>query len=797
MVLLKSQFKKFSFLYKYSKKIFNKNMKPFQLILILSILVACFNQEDDECSIRFEEILSEKCLSIDSTKCRLTDNSSNRCLQKNTCSSVTSGQTDCEKLIPENFHQKKCAWTPSGDSGTCGETDKKCSDFNKGVNSIAIDGDVCSSLKTVEGTGNEVDNGNRCLLTSATECKGHFNTCTGITDSTKWIDNIPSEANKICRWDGSNCQIDERYCEEYFYNIGSNVCPTLKKRNTGTQCIYSGSRCVEVSITCAGYYNNANPETSCNGNTPLIENGNDYDYKYICSYDSTGTNAEEKCKKRLRTCDEYTGTDENTCIGLKATDSNKRCVYDEGETSTHKCKEEYKTCELYSEYKLDKTRTGCEDLILLEENDKCVFDIEEDKCMTRINYTTCEEYEGNEKKICESIQLTTYSKCVLDKDLKCKERAFLCSEVFDEENCLYYAKASISNKRCAYDSSRPDPCYEEYIKCEDYIGNDSTICNEIKLYDGKKCVLESDRCRTKNKTCSEVSTKEECKMIALSGSSNPDKRVCDFFEEYDASGAPTDSYCMETFKYCSDYRGTNATFCVNYIKPYNETENKIDITSKCKYESGIGCQRVPKECSEADGNPVLCALISPKIQDNKIKYCAYIGDDCEEHYKKCENYEKTSTSADSTKAGECSAIVPENYLTGICEYKLDSTDNIYKCVTKTECTSFSPADYENLCYQISPNCSYSSDDNTCTKKENPCSNIDFYKANDDNEESCKNMEASVPYKVCSLKEDKSGCEEILKEEYYSSSPSSRASTQQNSDKFMTIGIHLILIILCL
>ena len=263
----------------------------------------------------------------------------------------------------------------------------------------------------------------------------------------------------------------------------------------------------------------------------------------------------------MRYCEEYTGTDENTCIGLKANDTNKRCVYDERETVTNKCKEVYKTCELYSEYTLDKARVGCEGLILLEENNICVFDIEEDKCMTRINYTSCEEYEGNEKQICESIQLITYSKCVLDKDLKCNERAFLCSEVFDEENCLYYAKASINNKRCAYDSSRIDPCYEEYIKCEDYLGNDSTICTEIKLYDGKKCVFESDRCRTKNKTCSEVTTKEECKMIALSGSSNPDKRVCDYFEE--DTFTPPREYCMETYKYCSDYRGTNQTFCEN------------------------------------------------------------------------------------------------------------------------------------------------------------------------------------------------------------------------------------------
>ena len=67
--------------------------------------------------------------------------------------------------------------------------------------------------------------------------------------------------------------LDDRYCGENFYNIGSNVCTTLKKRNTeGTKCIYSGTGCMEVPITCGGYYIDTDPEISCNGKTPLKEN---------------------------------------------------------------------------------------------------------------------------------------------------------------------------------------------------------------------------------------------------------------------------------------------------------------------------------------------------------------------------------------------------------------------------------------------------------------------------------------------------------------------------------------------
>ena len=51
--------------------------------------------------------------------------------------------------------------------------------------------------------------------------------------------------------------------------------------------------------------------------------------------------------------------------------------------------------------------------------------------------------------------------------------------------------------------------------------------------------------------------------------------------------------CFENYKFCSDYRGDGPNIC-RQIKPYNKEGTEIDITSKCEYESNVGCQRIPK-----------------------------------------------------------------------------------------------------------------------------------------------------------------------------------------------------------
>ena len=178
------------------------------------------------------------------------------------------------------------------------------------------------------------------------------------------------------------------------------------------------------------------------------------------------------------------------------------------------------------------------------------------------------------------------AKIVLEKDRKCIERTFNCTEASNEEDCLYYAKPQDSRKICVYNS---DKCYEVYKNCEDYFQTEpSNQCSDLKLYNGKSCYLDSNsRCRSSDKTCSQAHNEDECKLIAETGVSDPDKKVCDYVKY---TGDPSE-HCVENYKYCSDYRGTDSDICT-YIKPYDESGKNIDITSKCVYTTGIGCDLV-------------------------------------------------------------------------------------------------------------------------------------------------------------------------------------------------------------
>ncbi len=769
-------------------------MKNLQLILIFAILGYCFTDDTDKCTTGFAA-LKNRCENINSCKfydfqpfCISTNNDD--------CSRGNGDSDTCLKIFPKTFPAQRCIYN----SGTCQAADNTCSHFNSVLNSIPggvlfdkqKQRDICSQLKA--------GNGKICLISdedSVTNgyslgCKEFSAACDSSTVLSgvglSCDQNLLSYTTKCSSLDDGTCSSTPRKCDAGLHNVNKVECEGLTSTDSNKKCVYENGVCSAVYTSCNVY----SSLSSCEGETPLVENGKEYNYKYICKYHAATTGATptaESCSQELRTCTQYHGTDASICEGLQATDTNKRCVYD---LSTSRCREEYKTCEIYSSSTLQKTRRGCEDLIMTEENSKCIYNIEEDKCVTSFNYTTCEEYDGKSQLICESIKPSAHSRCFLDKDLKCKERLFLCSEVFDSENCLYYAKASVSNKKCAYDSS-DGVCYEEYLRCEDYLGDDSNICENIQLY-GKKCEFELNRCRSKNKTCSDVTTEEECKLIAESGVSNPDRKVCRWLIEYNLTNgnavSPSNYKCMETYKYCSDYRGKNQYFCKNYINPFNEEGDELDISFKCKYENSR-CQKVPKECTEAYGNPVLCSLISPNIQDHNVKYCTYITNSCLKHFKTCESY-------DGSDPDICRAIIPENYLDRPCGIK--TVDGKEKCVTKDICNIFQNdnnglTQTTNLCHSINYDCEYSSSDGCITKIKN-CNNIKFYKDSEENEEICKNTTASEHYKICTLKEDRSGCKELINLEF---SPSGTIPTisQESDAGFISKEISLFMILLCL
>ena len=360
---------------------------------------------------------------------------------------------------------------------------------------------------------------------------------------------------------------------------------------------------------------------------------------------------------------------------------------------------------------------------------------------------------------------------------------FYCSEAFNEEDCLYYAKPEDSRKICVYSGNQ---CREVYKNCEDYLQTDTTTsCPSLTLYNGNQCYLESNsntntnRCRSRKKTCGIATNEDECKIIAESGVSDPDKRVCDYVYYRGAYR------CMENYKYCSDYRGTDSDICTN-IKPYDESGKNIDITSKCQYTYPNGCERVSKECTDSDvaDNPILCSLISHKIQDNNLMYCAFINGNCEKYFKTCESYVSMPLSTLT-----CSSNIPQNYLTtGICG--LDGDGN---CATiKKECELFNVNDYKYLCENM-PNCTYSG--GVCFKTSTPesCEDVTFLIASDENEEVCKNLETESPNTICSLNDEKSGCVEILNKTILQTI----TTNQDNSSFLMIKGIHFILVFLYL
>ena len=253
-------------------------------------------------------------------------------------------------------------------------------------------------------------------------------------------------------------------------------------------------------------------------------------------------------------------------------------------------------------------------------------------------------------------------------------------------------------------------------------------------------------------------------------SSDPDKR-CAFDE------TKTDQKCIyihendtclmiNNYTTCEEYKGTDRAVCESIISP---TTN-----ASCVFEKDSICKERDSVCSQ--------------IRNNHIKYCAYIYNRyCSEEYKYCENI---------TNLGQCESNFPQNYFSHErCVIKDD------KCVTSESCsTFFSEYDFQYLC-QNNYNCTFSYDYKCTKKKELTCSGTKFSSQGEENMDVCSSIQVSNPNKVCVLKADKSGCEEVLKHEttpyYNGTSDLNTGSSRENSSEFMTKGFNLIIVMIAL
>jgi hypothetical protein len=779
-------------------------MKTLKLLLVFAIFSYCFTDAID-CEHEFEELLKQKCNEIPSCSYNPND-PSNRCVQTHDCNTATSS-TDCLRSNPSNYLTHKCEYVTSatGTSGVCQPTQRLCEDYSNN----GIIGDDCTLLSA------KYPDKQRCILTyssSPTKCKGHYNKCedvdiSGTDAANNCNNNIPTNFKEKCNYNSGtspSCGKVDRYCsngDETFVNyFGKEKCSQLSLPGDETEkskkkCLYNGNRCEERYKKCqyqSGLYN-------CNNYIPLKDDESDYNYTAICEYNYDSS----ICEARKRKCSEYTAIptkllNEATCDELETSQTYYRCAYNEKD---QKCEEQYDGCDKYITNKVETDRNDCEKIVLRDKTKKCVYIQKEDKCITKDIYSKCGDYLGNDKKICESILSSDNNQyCILDKDTNCTEKPINCTEAHgDKEKCLKIAKSTENNKRCAYKSGK---CYDEYLRCEDYLGDDYSECRSINLYDGKKCEWETisgtigtQRCRSSFKTCDDATTKEECKLIFKTGVTDPERRVCDWNENTNK--------CFENYKYCSDYRGTSTSFCAG-IKPYDESGDNVDIGFKCSlHETDVGCQKIPVKCEDAKDSRSLCESYSQYIKDSDKKFCVYnsgltSGQRCYSQYRKCEYIQHPQ------EIGSCPGNIIEGYIKDACTVK-DS-----KCVTKSEhddniCMNLASTYNLNKDYfvkRINPNCSIPSSTSKFEYKENTCSQVTFYTNSTENKDICENMIPSLPYKKCTLKEDGSSCEEVYKEFNFSTAgiSYSRApdnTSQENSSHFIKKGIHLMMALICL
>ena len=738
-------------------------MKPLILILLLCLINSFLAQtENDICSSGYRNILKTSCESILPGICKYNEGISSRCITTKKCENGHNiNQQYCEAIIPVEYDKKKCEWDP--EKKECNLVPRTCSDYRRiGNVNGNYENDDCESLSSP----NE-NIGNGCAIDSNGQCRPYFKQCSNIISSTYCTaSNIPTDKTKKCIWDEitdpSNpiCRSETRFCNEYSYlGIGwanKENCHLLKATNFEKECIYNKGICQEEYSECSKYDGD---EDTCITKMPLTPAKNEFDFSKKCIYTS-----DNKCIEVNRKCLEYNEyspyyDDPQRCIELSASDNKKQCYYDNDDIDGNKCKEQYKTCELYDQnvglFDKPKTRDECEKIRIT--NDKCIYIEKENKCQLKsTTYLNCGEYLGSDKKICENIlSQKTNSYCILHKDKTCKEREFFCDEAQNKYDCLIYAKPLNDKYKCVFDP-RSNICYEQYKGCEDIVENLGDFCsNNLYTYNGEKCFIESDKCKSKNKKCEEALDEEECKLIEKTGVFNSELKICDWLT------ISSIKKCWENYKYCSDYRGNNAEIC-SRIKPYNDKGDELDIGYKCQIrDPKVGCEKIPKDCADAGNNPILCSLISPNIRNNNKMYCAFISGQCADHYKTCEDYDD-----DPLDETICKYItVQENHLSIKCEKLFNATADKYQCISRKICDAYTLYDHQYLCQNIDPSCTYNN--GYCYQENNKkCNDIIFYTEDKADENFCKSIKTTDVDKICVLKKDKSGCEEVYKESYH-------------------------------
>ena len=447
------------------------------------------------------------------------------------------------------------------------------------------------------------------------------------------------DVSKKCSFYNNQCIITYKSCSDYKENIQKDICESISiEGSPDKKCVFENGECIEKDRNCSDFKLGLDDTTLCYHLHSTDENK-------FCIFKNN------KCEEQYKACEDYKeNVDKDICESIQPFDSDfgieldKKCVYENG-----KCVGKERYCSEYN-YDLGVYRYICESLSASDESKICA--LVNNKCIEQ--FADCEDYEGKDKDICESILPSPEEgmKCVLEGDKCISKKKTSCSDYIlglDREYCSYIVLED-SAKTCLFHNN---VCIETYKTCEDYLGNEKEICESILPTYGKdemhfldyesKCVFDEEKksCKTEVRYCDEA-----FKIQNLYG------KFCDSISPRDENKICL-SYknkCIETYATCEDYQENVEKDKCEAIIP-EEYENV-----KCVYdEDNKKCISQNLECSSfiIESIKYTCELLGKEIN----KTCVYSDGFCYEKHEagetdKADKTEETDKTDEINKTDE-------------------------------------------------------------------------------------------------------------------------------------------------
>jgi hypothetical protein len=576
-----------------------------------------------------------------------------------------------------------------------------------------------------------------CLYTG-NKCELRFKGCSSYTgtDSSACATRVPVNAFENdyhkCELEGNECKDVLKKCSDY--EEGITDCEKLKAEEDNQRCILNNNRCESHYKTCSL---SGKDQQTCEKNIPS-------DLSHECVWEGG------VCNEKPKKCKETKFYNDNDCYGLEVTDSNNQICLgsDDG------CKEQYKTCELYNEKVSNKKKEDCESLRYNGKNIyKCFF--KDGACSTG---TKCSDftYESGCKGFIPS-----------DTDKRCSFINGVCKEIY--KTCeLYDTKTKIDDKKeadcketkeydnsgyykCVFDADKKSCGKQKLTECDHYeTGMDERYCYNIYLAEYKQCIIKDNKCVEIFTGCpgtAEKLSKENCEAIDL----GEYYLLCKYNEK--------DNGCYKELKDCS--LGKDEASCKSIIL-YEEDVGRVYTkkSAKCVWEKG-SCVENPKVCGDAQ-NAAECSLITPTSSNKK---CIYLNGQCKEQYEDCDAYNKNGKETIEKTVCESIVLGDTSYK---CTFKSGNPNECVQEKKYSTCSEFKKDDYEYVCIYDSIKFTGLSAEYKCAYSNSACSEVQkncLELSNEPkvDEEICESAPTSGNNKYCSLKADKSGCEEKEKE----------------------------------